>query len=143
MTTNTNTTGDTAKVTIKGAYPFESAASVKAQLESDPVCQIETMILLFQWQTPHEKATGSTLNRNGTGFMSSHAANGKKIVEKIQMSGLTPIQLLASDVLDSDDWVMIGKIAPRYSGQVARYRRALKIEANPELRAIAALFSAG
>jgi hypothetical protein len=114
-------------------YPFLSKAQIKARLDSDPGFCREVMCVLLKLQTEHEQATETTLNRNRQGFMSSHAVHGTRIAKKI----------LSGEPLSGDEDAKVAEIAPRYSRQMACYFRARAIAEQPELAAVAALFSAG
>ena len=89
------------------------------------------------WPSPPKRrictpGTRSTRDKNRQGFMSSHAVNGSRVAEKIK-SGAE---------LDATDWGHIDTIAPRYTRQLAVYFRAKMLLEQPELQAVAALFSA-
>lgn len=114
----------------KPAYPFRSKKAIKTQLDTDFNFRCAVMVLLFQWQTAHEQATSSTLNRNRAGFMSSHAVWGSRVARK----------LLSGADLNAEDIEKIDTIAPRYSRQVSVHEREMALAANPELAKIAALY---
>jgi hypothetical protein len=113
-------------------YPFLTKNQIKERLVNEPEFQKEAMVLLLQFQTDHEQATETTKDRNRQGFMSSHAVNGTRVAKKI----------VNGEDLSDDDWAKIGAIAPRYSRQLAHYYRAKMLVEQPELRKVAALFSA-
>ena len=124
----------TSNATVsQNLYPFISKAQIVTRLAEEPGFRLETMVILWTLQTTHEQATDTTLNRNKAGFMSSHAVHGGRIARKI----------LAGEELSSEDMARVDSIAPRYSRQLACYFRAKAVEANPALKAVASLFSAG
>lgn len=114
-------------------YPFASKSSIKARLLEDGSYRLEAMVILFKLQTSYEQSTSTTLTRNRMGFMSSHAVHGTRIARAI----------LAGEELSPEDVGRVEKIAPCYSRQLAAQARQEAIEANPALKAVASLFSAG
>lgn len=113
-------------------YPFLTKAQIKDRLESDSEFRKQAILILFKLQTEHEQMTSSTLVRNRRGFMSSHAVHGTRIARLIE----------AGEPLSPEDEARVAEIAPRYSRQLATYFRAQAIAEQPELKAVAALFSA-
>ena len=114
-------------------YPFLTKNQIREKLASDANFRLEAMCILHTLQTEYEQGTRSTRDKNRQGFMSSHAVNGSKVAEKIK----------AGAELDADDWSHVDRISPRYTRQLACYLRAKAIVEQPELQAVAALFSAG
>jgi hypothetical protein len=113
-------------------YPFMTKRQIKDRLATEPEFRLEALCVLHTLQTEYEQSTKSTRDKNRQGFMSSHAVNGSRVAEKIK----------AGEELDADDWSHVDRIAPRYSRQLAVYFRAKAIAEQPELQAVAALFSA-
>jgi hypothetical protein len=114
-------------------YPFITKSSLKIRLNSDPNFRSEAMLILYALQTNWEQDTSSTKDKNRQGFMSSHAVNGSRVARKIK----------AGEELSRDDEAHVEEIAPRYTRQLAVYFRAKAIAEQPELQAVATLFSAG
>jgi hypothetical protein len=112
-------------------YPFLTRAQVQERL-TDPTFRHTAMVMLFQKQTEHEQATSTTVLKNRVGFMSSHAVHGTRIAKA----------LLAGETLSDEDEGRVCSIAPRYSRQIALFMRQDAIVANPELKAVAGIFSA-
>lgn len=113
-------------------YPFVTKAQIRDRLSAEADFRKEAIVVLYTLQTEWEQDTSSTKDKNRQGFMSSHAVNGSKVARKIT----------AGEELSSEDWESIDKIAPRYTRQLAVYFRARAIAEQPELQAVAALFSA-
>ena len=114
-------------------YPFVTKSSLKIRLNSDPTFRLEAMVILYALQTGWEQDTSSTKDKNRQGFMSSHAVNGSRVARKI----------LWNEELSPEDEAHVASIAPRYTRQLAVYFRAKAIAEQPELQAVATLFSAG
>jgi hypothetical protein len=127
------TTTTTTKIATANLYPFLTKAQIKARLETEPGFRYEAMAILHTLQTEFEQNTKSTRDKNRQGFMSSHAVNGSRVAEKIK----------AGETLTPEDEAIVQKIAPRYTRQLAIWFRAKAIVEQPELQAVAALFSAG
>ncbi|MGH9920388.1 MAG: hypothetical protein ACRD6W_16160, partial [Nitrososphaerales archaeon] len=113
-------------------YPFITKAQIRERLDNEPEFRLQAMAILHTLQTEHEQATKSTVTKNRQGFMSSHAVNGSRVAEKIK----------AGEALTDEDMVVVDKIAPRYTRQLATYFRAQAIASDPALAKTAALFSA-
>jgi hypothetical protein len=113
-------------------YPFVTKTQLKTRLATDAAFRCEAMAILHTLQTEYEQGTRSTRDKNRQGFMSSHAVNGSRVAEKIK----------AGTELDAADWGYVDAIAPRYTRQLAVYFRAKMLLEQPELQAVAALFSA-
>ena len=127
------TTTTTTKIATANLYPFLTKAQIRARLETEPGFRYEAMAILHTLQTEFEQNTKSTRDKNRQGFMSSHAVNGSRVAEKIK----------AGETLTPEDEAIVQKIAPRYTRQLAIWFRAKAIVEQPELQAVAALFSAG
>ena len=112
-------------------YPFLSKAVIKARIEADPTFMLQCLQIMYSLQTTYEQETKSTLNRNRMGFMSSHAVNGSILAVKARSGGLT-----------EEEHSKAHAIVSRSSRQLAAFFRREAIQANPELAATAALFSA-
>lgn len=112
-------------------YPFVTKNQIKAQLAADPEFRKNAIVTLFQKQTAWEQSEKATKEQNRVGFMSSHAVHGTKLAQKI----------IAGEDLTQEDWDKIDAIAPRYTRQLALFSREDAISSNPELSAVAKLFS--
>jgi hypothetical protein len=120
-------------MTTANLYPFMTKAAIKIRLNSDPTFRLQAMCVLHTLQTEFEQNTKSTRDKNRQGFMSSHAVNGSEVAVKIK----------GGEELTAEDWSHVDRIAPRYTRQLAVWFRAKMIAEQPELQAVAALFSAG
>ena len=114
-------------------YPFVTKSQIKARLDESPAYRCEAMLILYALQTEYEQGTSSTRDKNRQGFMSSHAVNGSRVALKIK----------SGEELSPEDWEHVSRIAPRYTRQLAVYFRAQMLLEQPELQAVAKLFSAG
>jgi len=112
------------------SYPFRTKAQVIAQLMTDDTFVIEALGILYRNQTEDEKAQHNTKYRNRRGFMSSHAANGCKLVER----------MLGGEEWTPEEAGLARSIAVRYGKQLATHFRAEQIAAAPELGEKAACF---
>ena len=124
------TTLNTTSTVSANLYPFVTKAQLKERLEADFSFRCEAMTILLALQTEAEQATAQTINKNRQGFMSSHAVNGTRIAKKLR----------AGEPLADEDTVLINKIAPCYSRQLAVYYRAKALAEQPALKAVAAVF---
>lgn len=115
----------------KRPYPFRTKRDILAQIEVDDDFVFETMGILYQRQTSDERDTKTTKYRNARGFMSSHAVNGTRLVEKVLHGG---------EVWDEADMAQARSIACRYGKQLAAHFRAEVLESSPELAAEVACF---
>lgn len=111
-------------------YPYVTKKEIKANIEGDIDYACACIVTLWHRQTEHEQNTESTLTRNRSGFMSSHAVHGSRIAKKI----------LAGEDLSEEDVARVQAIAPRYTKQLAAAARSKALEENPELAAQAAVF---
>lgn len=133
MTTTTTiqaTETTTPKTTTGNKYPFRTKADILSQLESDDDFVIECMGILYQRQTEDERETKETKYKNRRGFMSSHAVNGTRLVEK----------MVAGEEWTEEDWGKARGIVCRYGKQLAAHFRAETLAANPALAAESACF---
>ena len=128
-TTETTTNSKPAKVK-KNTYPFRSKRDILAQIEIDDEAVIEAMGILYQRQTEDEKETKETKYKNRRGFMSSHAVNGTRLVEK----------MMGGEEWDEADLAKARSIACRYGKQLAAHFRQEVLEGNPDLAAEVACF---
>jgi len=139
MTNETNTqateteTQATEAAKPKGGnkYPFRTKRDIVAQLETDDEFVVEAMGILYRRQTEDERETKETKYKNRRGFMSSHAVNGTKLVEKMLIDG---------EAWDEADLAKARSIAVRYGKQLAAHFRQESLSGNPELAAEAACF---
>lgn len=119
-------------MTTANLYPFLTKNQIRTRLENEPEFRLQAMAILHTLQTEYEQQTSTTRDKNRQGFMSSHAVNGSRVAVKIK----------AGEELSPEDWAHVDRIAPRYTRQLAVYFRAMAIAEQPELQAVAALFSA-
>lgn len=113
----------------KKSYPFRTKAQILAQLETDDTFVVECLGILYQRQTEQEQETKETIFKNRRGFMSSHAVNGSRLVEKLGTEGWT-----------EEDWGKARGIVCRYGKQLAEHFRAETIARNPALAEQSACF---
>jgi len=123
---------NTQEPQMTNLYPFVTKNQIKTRLTESPAFRCEAMAILHTLQTEFEQGTRSTRDKNRQGFMSSHAVNGSRVAEKIK----------AGAELTAEDWEHIDRIAPRYTRQLALVLRARQLVEQPELAAVAKLFSA-
>lgn len=112
-------------------YPFETKAQILAK-QADFATVMEHLAVIHSFQTTDEQGQKVTKYKNRTGFMSSHATNGTKLVEKHA----------AGEALTDDEAALARHIAKSYGRQLALHSREQAIEANPELAKLAEIFSA-
>lgn len=112
-------------------YPFRTKRDILAQIEVDDDFVFETMGILYQRQTSDERDAKTTKYRNARGFMSSHAVNGTRLVEKVLHGG---------EIWDEADTAQARSIACRYGKQLAAHFRAEVLDSSPELAAEVACF---
>lgn len=113
------------------SYPFKTKRQILDAQADLEVCK-QDLVTLYRLQTEDEQETKTTRHKNGRGFMSSHSVNGTLLARKV-MSG---------EPLDAEDEAKIRAIVCRYGRQLAAHSREQAMNANPELRTIAAVFSA-
>lgn len=113
-------------------YPFMTKAQIKAAQDESFATVMQHLAIIHSFQTTDEQGNKVTKWKNRAGFMSSHASNGTRLVEK-HSSG---------EALTDEDAALARKIAGSYTRQLALHFRAEAIEANPELSKIAEFFSA-
>lgn len=137
MTIQASTTSTITAATSKKAprtkynYPFASKAEILASQSDFAVCVVHLMSL-YAAQTADEQAEENTKFKNRRGFMSSHAVTGSKLAVKIK----------GGEELTDEEVAKVRSIVCRYGKQLAAFAREEKMAANPELRAIAEIFSA-
>ncbi len=117
---------------VKFTYPFESKAQILAKQEDFAVCKAH-LLSLYAAQTSDEQTDETTRFKNRRGFMSSHAVTGSKLAVKVK----------AGEELTEEDEAKVRGIVARYGKQLASFAREAAMDANPELRKIAEIFSAG
>ena len=120
MTTNTSSK----------LYPFTTKAQIAALIASSDEYMLQGLCQLHTWQTEHEQETKTTEVKNRRGFMSSHAVNGSKLAEKVK----------AGETLTAEETDKARSIVGRYTRQLAVASREAALEADPALRATAAIF---
>lgn len=132
MTDSTETTTETSKKKGGGnRYPFETKAQIVARIDTDDEYVMEAMGILYRRQTEDERETKETKYKNRRGFMSSHAVNGTKLVEKV---------LYLGEEWTDEDLAQARSIARRYGKQLAAHFRAEKLAQSPDLAAETACF---
>lgn len=113
-------------------YPFLTKAQIIAA-QSDDSVMMDHLVIVYGFQHRDEQDRETTVYRNRSGFMSSHAKNGTALAKKH----------LAGEQLTGDELAMARHIAGSYGKQLAAHFREEAIKANPALGEIAAIFSAG
>ncbi len=142
MTKNIETTTETvetvkatktkkAKREPKPQYPFRSKSSIKEDIETSDSFMLSCLQIMLDRQTDFEQESKSTVVKNRRGFMSSHAVVGTALAVKATTEGL-----------NAEETDKARSIVLRYTKQLAEHFRAADIAANPELKAVAAMFSA-
>lgn len=134
-TTSTTATPTRAKAPkaekIKYNYPFATKAQILASQTEFSVC-LEHNEQLFAAQTSEEQEAKDTRVKNRRGYMSSHAVVGSTLALKAR----------AGETLTPEEQDKVRSIVCRYGKQLAAMAREAAIAANPELKKIAAVFSA-
>lgn len=131
VTTMTTTTTEAAvPAKISKLYPFETKAQIAAKIASSDEYMLGGLCQLHTWQTEHEQEVRTTEEKNRRGFMSSHAVNGSKLAEKVK----------GGEALTGEEMAKARSIVCRYTRQLAVASREASLDANPELRATAAIF---
>ena len=115
---------------VGNKYPFRTKREILAQLETDDTFVVEAMGILYQRQTEDERETKETKYKNRRGFMSSHAVNGTRLVEK----------MLQGEEWTPEDWGKARGIVCRYGKQLAAHFRSEQLAKSPGLAAEAACF---
>jgi hypothetical protein len=142
MTNETNnTTATTATTTrakapkaekVKYNYPFATKAQILASQADFTTC-LEHLGQLYDAQTAEEQDAKDTQVKNAKGFMSSHAVVGSTLAVKAR----------SGEALTEEEQDKVRSIVCRYGKQLAAFSRRAAMEANPELKKIAEIFSAG
>ena len=134
--TNQNSTSTTTiskkAPRVKFNYPFESKAQILAKQEDFAVC-CSHLLSLYAAQTEDEQEDKDTKFKNRRGFMSSHAVTGSTLAVKAR----------SGEALSPEEQDKVRSIVCRYGKQLAAFSRAAAMAANPELKKIAEIFSAG
>jgi len=112
-------------------YPFLSKAQIKARILADDTFMLTCLQVMYSRQTEYEQERKEMRDRNRRGFMSSHAVNGSILAVKARNESLT-----------EEETAKAREMVSRYTKQLAAHFRQEAIEAQPELRQVAALFSA-
>lgn len=137
----TNTSTETTTITaatskkaprVKYNYPFKSKAQILAEQTDFSVCCAH-LLSLYAAQTADEQDAKDTRYKNKAGFMSSHAVTGSLLAVKIK----------GGEDLTEEEQAKVRSIVCRYGKQLASFARQAAMDANPELRKIAEIFSAG
>lgn len=113
-------------------YPFPTKSEIKNSIESSYAYAVDCLLVIDGRQTFDEHLDRVTRYENVRGFMSSHAAVGAKLADKIR----------AKEELTAEEQGKVVAMAGRYTRQLACHFRAEMIERNPDLAAVAAKFSA-
>lgn len=116
-----------------GTYPFRTKKSILAQIAEDDGFAASCLGIIYDRQTSEEQEAKTTKSRNARGFMSSHAVRGSELALKLR----------SGEAMTDEDTALVRKLALSYGKQLAAHFRAEQIEANPELAAVAKVFSAG
>ena len=113
-------------------YPFPSKAEILNSIDSSYAFAADCLLVIDGRQTFDEHLDRVTRYVNVRGFMSSHAAVGAKLADKIR----------SKEELTVEEQGRVVAMSRRYSRQLACHFRAQMIEANPDLAAVASKFSA-
>ncbi len=136
-TIGTATTTTTAKKAPKAErvrynYPFATKAQILASQADFSTCLVH-LEQLYDAQTSEEQDAKDTRVKNARGFMSSHAVTGSTLAVKAR----------SGEELTEEEQGKVRSIVCRYGKQLAAFSRQKAMEANPELKKIAEIFSAG
>lgn len=137
MNNETNTTATTSKPKapkaerVKYNYPFATKAQI-LESQADFATCLAHLEQLYAAQTADEQDQESTFFKNKAGFMSSHAVTGSKLAVKAR----------SGEALTEEEQGKVRSIVCRYGKQLAAFSRREAMEANPELKKIAEIFSA-
>jgi hypothetical protein len=115
-----------------GLYPFRSKASILAEIMVSDDFAKASLLVIHARQTSYEQEAKTTKDRNARGFMSSHAVRGTELA----------IKILDCEELTSEEMEKVRGLASRYGRQLAQHDRAVQIERDPALGAVAEVFSA-
>ncbi len=115
------------------SYPFPTKAQIIARLLSSDEAVLEALGILYNRQTEDEQRRHDTKYKNRRGFMSSHAVNGCKLVEKVA----------SGEALSDEDMGRARSIVVRYGRQLATVARDEAVRSNPDLASQAACFFTG
>lgn len=115
----------------KYSYPFATKAQILDSQQDFAVC-LDHLSQLYDAQTSDEQERESTFFKNKEGFMSSHAVTGSKLAVKAR----------SGEALSPEEQDKVRSIVCRYGKQLAAFSRRAAMEANPELKKIAEVFSA-
>jgi hypothetical protein len=113
-------------------YPFMTKKQIAARIETDLDFVQECVLVMQARQTEDEQEVKETRHKNKRGWMSSHAVNGGKLADK----------LAAGEALTDEELGKAQGMVCRYTKQLAAHFRAAAIVANPDLEAVAEVFSA-
>ena len=131
-TTNMTKTNTTKPERVKFNYPFATKAQILASQADFPTCLVH-LEQLYAAQTADEQEDQDTKFKNRRGFMSSHAVTGSQLAVKAR----------SGEELTPEEQDKVRGIVCRYGKQLAAFAREAQIAANPDLAAVAAIFSAG
>ncbi len=137
---NNQTSTATATVTKKAPkaervrynYPFATKAQILASQKADFDTCLTHLEQLYAAQTAEEQDAKDTRVKNARGFMSSHAVTGSTLAVKVR----------SGEALTPEEQDKVRSIVCRYGKQLAAFSRHAAMEANPELKKIAEIFSA-
>jgi hypothetical protein len=117
---------------VKYNYPFATKAQILALQKDDFTVCLVHLEQLYKAQTSDEQEAEDTRYKNKAGFMSSHAVTGSKLAVKVRNG----------EALTEEEQDKVRSIVCRYGKQLAAFSRHEAMEANPELKKIAEIFSA-
>ena len=115
------------------SYPFQSKAAIKTLILEDVGFAMECAQIMSSRQTAFEHETKQTVVKNRSGWMSSHAVNGTKLTDKLALG----------EELEPNETARLQEMVSHYSKQLASHFRQEAIRNNPDLAAVAAVFSVG
>jgi hypothetical protein len=114
-------------------YPFQTKAAIKSLILSDVSFAMECAQIMTARQTDYEQSSKQTVVKNRSGWMSSHAVFGTKMTDK----------LASGETLEPNETARLQEMVSHYGKQLAAHFRQEAITNNPELKAVAEVFSAG
>lgn len=115
---------------MNNSYPFTTRRQIAEKIASDTDFALMCLVILHDRQTEFEQATRSTKDRNGRGFMSSHAVHGTRMAQAV----------LSGAVLEAEDLQRAVEMVSHYTRQIAAHLREEAKQANPDMAAKAAVY---
>ena len=107
----------TFAINFDNNYPYVTKAQIKERLSQDADFRVAALLVLYRRQTEDERDEKDTKYKNGCGFMSSHAAWGTLIAEKV----------ILSEELSEEEQVKMDTIVGCYTKQLTAHFRAEQV----------------